>query len=90
MTSEAAWQRLATLINYLFVFVKIDGEFIQNVKDNPVSQAIVSSIQHIAQVMGLTTIAERIEEPELLEHLPTHLVLASDKAMPFTDQNPCK
>ncbi|RUO21844.1 GGDEF and EAL domain-containing protein [Aliidiomarina haloalkalitolerans] len=50
-------------------FVKIDGEFIQNVKDNPVSQAIVSSIQHIAQVMGLTTIAERIEEPELLEHL---------------------
>lgn len=50
-------------------FVKIDGDFIQNVQQNPVSQAIVSSIQHIAQVMSLVTIAERIEEPEMLEHL---------------------
>ncbi|WP_194755481.1 putative bifunctional diguanylate cyclase/phosphodiesterase [Aliidiomarina indica] len=50
-------------------YVKIDGEFIQNVINSPVSQAIVRSIQHIAQVMNLTTIAERIEEPELIEHL---------------------
>jgi len=50
-------------------YVKIDGEFVQNLTSSPVSQAIVASIQHIASVMGLTTIAERIEEPELLSHL---------------------
>ncbi|TRW49925.1 EAL domain-containing protein [Aliidiomarina halalkaliphila] len=50
-------------------YVKIDGEFIQNVTKNPVSQAIVGSIQQIAKVMNLITIAERIEEQELIEHL---------------------
>lgn len=50
-------------------YVKIDGEFIQNVTTSPVSQAIVASIQKIAGVMSLTTIAERIEEPSLIKHL---------------------
>ncbi|MCH8501730.1 MAG: EAL domain-containing protein [Aliidiomarina sp.] len=50
-------------------YVKIDGEFIQNVQDNPVSQAIVSTIKNIADVMDLVTIAERIEEAAMLEHL---------------------
>lgn len=47
-------------------YVKIAGEFVSTLKERLVSYAIVKSIQHIADVMNVETIAESIEDDSLL------------------------
>lgn len=49
--------------------VKIDGSFVRNIIDNPVSAAIVSSINEIAHMAGKVTVAEFVESAALLDKL---------------------
>ncbi|WP_299491908.1 PAS domain S-box protein [Acaryochloris sp. IP29b_bin.137] len=41
-------------------YLKIDGHFIEDMANDPATQAIVESINHIGHVMGLQTIAESV------------------------------
>jgi len=50
-------------------FLKIDGEFVQNMADDRVKRAMVESINQIGHVMGLQTIAEWVENRQTLEIL---------------------
>ena len=43
-------------------FLKIDGGFIQDLATNPIDQAMVTAINDVAHVLGLRTIAERVED----------------------------
>ena len=54
-------------VNYL----KIDGEFIRNMVNDPVDYAMVEAINHIGHVMGIKTIAEWVEDDEILERVKT-------------------
>ncbi|EGV19070.1 putative bifunctional diguanylate cyclase/phosphodiesterase [Thiocapsa marina] len=50
-------------------YLKIDGSFVRNLETDPVDRALVSSINHIGHVLGMKTIAEWAETPELIERL---------------------
>ena len=50
-------------------FLKIDGEFVQNMMEDRMKRAMVESINQIGHVMGLQTIAEWVETPQTLEAL---------------------
>jgi diguanylate cyclase (GGDEF)-like protein/PAS domain S-box-containing protein len=50
-------------------FLKIDGEFVQNMMEDRVKRAMVESINQIGHVMGLRTIAEWVENRQTLEAL---------------------
>ena len=50
-------------------FLKIDGQFIKDIIDNPINLVIVQSIHEIARVMGKYTIAEFVESDAILEKL---------------------
>ncbi|MFC7556642.1 EAL domain-containing protein [Pseudoroseomonas wenyumeiae] len=52
-------------------FVKIDGEFVKAVLDEPVSRIIVEAVTKVAHTMNMQTIAESVETYELLPHLST-------------------
>ncbi|HHJ15854.1 MAG TPA: EAL domain-containing protein [Gammaproteobacteria bacterium] len=47
--------------------IKIDGHFVRDIVDNPVSRSIVESIAQIGRVMGLRTIAEFVENDAILQ-----------------------
>lgn len=53
------------LVNYL----KIDGRFVSGLMDDPMNKAIIESIVHIAKVMQVNTIAEWVENEEILNEL---------------------
>ena len=50
-------------------FVKIDGAFVKDVAIDPVDQAMVRSINHIAHSLGLKTVAEYVENQEIKDIL---------------------
>jgi EAL domain-containing protein (putative c-di-GMP-specific phosphodiesterase class I) len=50
-------------------YIKIDGAFVRDMASDPMDRAMVESIHHIGQVMGLKTIAECVESEEALNHL---------------------
>jgi EAL domain-containing protein (putative c-di-GMP-specific phosphodiesterase class I) len=50
-------------------FVKIDGMFVRDLTTNPLSEAIVSAIVQISKVKGTETIAEYVENSEILKRL---------------------
>jgi len=50
-------------------YLKIDGHFIRHLLEDSVNQTIVESIQHIGSSMGLKTVAEYVETPQVLEEL---------------------
>ena len=43
---------------------KIDGEFVRDILSDPVDKAMVDTIKRIGGVLGMTTIAEAIEDAE--------------------------
>jgi len=42
-------------------YLKIDGEFVSNLTDNPVNCEIIKSVNHIGHLLGMKTIAECVE-----------------------------
>lgn len=59
----------AYLKNLEVDFLKIDGAFVKDMSDNPLSHAIVQSINEVAHVIGLKTIAEFVENKAIYERL---------------------
>jgi EAL domain-containing protein (putative c-di-GMP-specific phosphodiesterase class I) len=52
----------AYLKNLQVDFLKIDGLFIKGIASNAIDKAMVESINHVGQMMGLATIAEFVED----------------------------
>jgi diguanylate cyclase (GGDEF)-like protein/PAS domain S-box-containing protein len=50
-------------------FLKIDGQFIENVTRDPVDRSMVEAISQVGKAMGIHTIAERVESMEVLREL---------------------
>lgn len=50
-------------------YLKIDGQFVRDIVDDPINLAMVKSIHEIATVMGKRTIAEFVESTAILESL---------------------
>lgn len=48
-------------------YLKIDGLFVRDIVIDPVDAAMVKSINEVGQIMGLKTIAEYVENNEILE-----------------------
>ena len=59
----------AYLKNLPVDYLKIDGHFIRDMRADVVDRAMVQSIAQLAQVMGIATIAEFVEDPALLRDL---------------------
>jgi diguanylate cyclase (GGDEF)-like protein len=65
-TGLSSYSYLKTLpVDYL----KIDGIFVKDIKDNPSDYAVVKSINEIGHAMGKKTIAEYVENDEIIEIL---------------------
>jgi len=52
-------------------YLKIDGHFVKNIVSDAVDKAFVDSINKIAQIMDIETIAEFVENDEILDVLKT-------------------
>jgi diguanylate cyclase (GGDEF)-like protein/PAS domain S-box-containing protein len=50
-------------------YLKIAGDFIQDIVDDPVDYAMVDAINQIGHVMGLITVAESVENDAILDKL---------------------
>ena len=50
-------------------YLKIDGQFIENVTRDPIDRSMVEAISQIGRAMHIQTIAERVESPEVLAEL---------------------
>jgi diguanylate cyclase (GGDEF)-like protein/PAS domain S-box-containing protein len=50
-------------------YLKIDGQFIENVTRDPVDRSMVAAISQVGKAMGIQTIAERVESREVLDEL---------------------
>ena len=59
----------AYLKNLPVDFLKIDGSLIKNILSEEYDRAIVNSINEIAHLMGIKTIAEFVDNDEILQHL---------------------
>ncbi len=53
-------------------YIKIDGVFIRDILENPLSDVIVSSVTNIAKVMHACTVAEHVENDLVLQRLRHH------------------
>jgi diguanylate cyclase (GGDEF)-like protein/PAS domain S-box-containing protein len=56
----------AYLKNLPVDFLKIDGMFVRGIVDDPIDHAMVKSINEIGQTMGMQTIAEFVENDEIM------------------------
>jgi len=62
----SSFSYLATLpVDYL----KIDGSFVKKIATDPISYAMVQSMNEVAHIMGLETIAEFVEDENILNKL---------------------
>ncbi len=50
-------------------YLKIDGLFVRDIARNPVSQALVTSINQVGHAMGMKTVAEFVEDDTILRRL---------------------
>jgi diguanylate cyclase (GGDEF)-like protein len=50
-------------------YVKIDGVFVKDIVNNPADYAVVRSINEIGHYMGKKTVAEYVEDADILQHL---------------------
>jgi EAL domain-containing protein (putative c-di-GMP-specific phosphodiesterase class I) len=59
----------AHLKNLPVNFLKIDGMFVKDITHDPIDFAIVKSVNEVGQVLGMQTIAEFVENDEIVEKL---------------------
>ncbi|MFQ5644125.1 MAG: EAL domain-containing protein [Thiogranum sp.] len=59
----------AYLKNLPVDYLKIDGSFVRDIADDPVDREMVRAIHQIGRVMGIETIAEFVENRNILRHL---------------------
>ena len=59
----------AYLKNLPVDLIKIDGVFVKGICDDPVSRALVKSINDMGHAMGKRTIAEAVEDQAIFEEL---------------------
>jgi diguanylate cyclase (GGDEF)-like protein/PAS domain S-box-containing protein len=50
-------------------YLKIDGQFVENVTRDPIDRSMVEAISQVGRAMGIRTIAERVESEEALVEL---------------------
>ncbi len=50
-------------------FLKIDGSFVRDIIDDPTDKVMVNAINQMAHVLGMRTIAEFVENDQILEDL---------------------
>jgi len=50
-------------------YIKIDGQFVENMTKDPVDYATVRSIQDVAKLLGKQTIAEFVQDTEVEDQL---------------------
>jgi diguanylate cyclase (GGDEF)-like protein/PAS domain S-box-containing protein len=50
-------------------YIKIDGQFVHNVTKDAIDRSMVEAITQISATMGIATIAERVDSPEVLQQL---------------------
>ncbi len=50
-------------------YLKIDGQFVKDIENDPIDLALVRSINEIAHLMGKKTIAEFVENEQILQKL---------------------
>lgn len=55
------------LKNLYVDYIKIDGSFVQDIINSPVSASIVEAINKTGHIMGIKTIAEYVENRQILE-----------------------
>jgi diguanylate cyclase (GGDEF)-like protein/PAS domain S-box-containing protein len=55
-------------------FVKLDGEFIQNLPRSAIDEHVVRTIVSLARSLGIKTVAEAVTDDETVELLRTHSV----------------
>lgn len=61
----------AYLKNLPVEFLKIDGSFVKSIVADPIDRAMVKSIHEIGQIMGKKTIAEFVENQDIVDVLQT-------------------
>lgn len=66
-------------------YLKIDGNFVKDIVDDPIDYAMVEAINTIGHVMGMKTIAEFVENDQILEKLR---VIGVDFAQGYGVQRP--
>lgn len=66
--------------------IKIDGYFVKDMVDDPIDKVFVESIHQMGQVMGLTTIAEFVEDNDILDIL---VEMGVDYAQGYGVHTPC-
>lgn len=59
----------AYLKNFPIDYLKIDGIFVKDMLSDPIDDAMVKSINDIGHILGLTTIAEYVENEEIFARL---------------------
>lgn len=52
-------------------FLKIDGRFVKDMLDDPIDRAMVDAINRMGHMMHLSTVAECVESPTMIEELKT-------------------
>ena len=49
--------------------MKIAGEFVCRLDEDPVDRALVAAVVGVAQQLGMRTVAEHVDRPELVDRL---------------------
>ncbi len=65
----SGWSSFAYLKKLPVDFLKIDGIFVEDIANDPVSLAMVNSINEVGHLMGMETIAEFVKNDQILAKL---------------------